>query len=49
MSTSHETPHSAPASAPSDKLLRDFRARLDQRWQEFDAATMQEADSRNVM
>ncbi len=38
-------PSVSPASAPSDTLLRNFRATLDTRWGEFDQATMKEAES----
>lgn len=37
------TPASTPATAPSDTLLKGFRTTLDQRWKEFDEATMKEA------
>ncbi len=32
-----------PTNKPSDTLLKNFRATLDQRWKEFDWATLQEA------
>ena len=41
-----ETLKSSPASSPtspSDTLLKNFRATLDQRWSEFDTATMAES------
>lgn len=36
-------PAGAPVSKPSDALLKSFRLTIQQRWQEFDTATMNEA------
>ena len=42
-----ETPRSgapaSPVSKPSDAILKGFRTTLEQRWKEFDEATMKEA------
>lgn len=35
------------SNSPSDTLLRNFRATLDQRWEEFNKATLDEAISQN--
>ena len=47
MATNPETlnnnPSGAPASKPSDTILKSFRSMLEQRWSEFDKATLQEA------
>jgi hypothetical protein len=48
-SSSPEKPSSSPSTTPSDKYLKDFRTMLDKRWQEFDAATFREADSKNIL
>lgn len=40
------SPAPTPTTKPSDTLVKNFCATLDTRWQEFDAATMQEAQSR---
>ena len=51
MATTPETPNSNPTlspKSPSDTLLKNFRATLDQRWTEFDAATMKEANSKTI-
>ena len=43
------TPSWAPAKAPEDTLLKNFRATLEKRWNEFDRATMQEAIKQNPL
>jgi len=42
-------PSWAPAKAPEDTLLKNFRATLEKRWNEFDRATMQEAIKQNPL
>lgn len=42
MTTPRENPSSIPATKPSDKLLKNFRATLEVRWSEFDRAIDQE-------
>lgn len=37
------SPSSTPSNKPSDALLKNFRATLEQRWKEFNKATLEEA------
>lgn len=41
--TEVQTLPTSPTTALSDTLLKGFRTTLDQRWKEFDEATMKEA------
>lgn len=43
--TPKNTPATVPSASPSDELVKNFRATLDTRWSEFDAATMKEAQA----
>jgi len=39
----NNSPASAARTTPGDSLLRDFRATLEARWRQFDAATLESA------
>jgi hypothetical protein len=44
MTSPRENPLGTPAKTPSNTLLKNFRATLEARWNEFDTATMKEAN-----